>query len=90
MDHLQPKAKCDKCSTTFENVDELARHKQSHPASGSIEEIESEELAEAQRNDNTNDLANLTQTENYRDNFWEVNPDQTPKTAKTIRPIDSV
>ena len=97
MDHLQPKAKCDTCSTTFENVDELGKHKKSHLASGtpnmadaSIEEIESEDLAEEQRNDHANNLVNRILTEDHRDNFWEVNPDQTPKQAKTIRPIDSV
>jgi len=90
MENLQPKAQCDTCSTTFEDIDELARHKLSHATDESTEGVESEDLAEEQRNDHANDLDNQTQTENYRGNFWEVNPDQTPKLAKTIRPIDSV
>jgi hypothetical protein len=90
MENLLPKTQCDTCSTTFEDIDELASHKLSHPTNESTEGVESKDLAEEQRNDHANDLANRTQTENYRGNFWEVNPDQTPKVAKTIRPIDSV
>ncbi len=90
--------KCDTCSTTFRDIDELARHKLLHAASGtpsmvdgSIEEAQSDDLADAQRNDLSNDLSNRAELYNYRDGSeCEVNPNQTPKTAKTIRPIDYV
>jgi len=93
-----PKAKCDTCSTTFGDIDELAIHKLSHGASGtpnmadgSFEEAESEDLSEEQRNDRSNAISNRAELDNYRDDSeCEVNPDQTPKQTKTIRPIDYV
>jgi len=115
----------DKRSTSFEDVDELERHKQSHDAEtkegavvgsgtgsqrqgvslldsqtaktptaadGSTEEARSErEIAEGQRNDLTNALANRETLYDHRDNSeWEVNPNQTPKQTKAIRPINYV
>jgi len=118
--------RCDRCTTCFKDVDELARHKQSHETSktddeatrsynstnhglqesqddnqraptinvaeGSNEEDRTQEgVVQGQRNDLTNDLANRATIDNYRDgNEWDVNPDQTPKQAKTIRPIPYV
>jgi len=47
------------------------------------------EVAEGQRNDRTNALANRATLYNHRDNSeWEVNPDQTPKREKGIRPLE--
>jgi len=93
-----PKAKCDTCSATFGDIDELTIHRMSHGESetssitdGSFEEAESEDLSEAQRNDRSNAISNRAELDNYRDDSeMEVNPDQTPKQTKTIRPIDYV
>jgi len=59
---------------------------------GSNEEAQAgRDVVEGQRNDRTNDLANRANIGNYRDDAeWEVNPNQTPKQAKTIRPIPYV
>lgn len=61
-------------------------------ADESTEEARAErDVVEGQRSDQTNDLANRANIGNYRDDSeWEVNPDQTPKPAKTIRPIPYV
>ena len=49
------------------------------------------ELAEGQRNDRTNALANRATLYNHRDNSeCEVNPDQTPRRGRTIRPGEHV
>jgi hypothetical protein len=120
--------KCDKCSTGFKEVGELAKHKLSHetgrmeddvtqsdsphignhrPREGlsdilapappirldeSNEEARSErELIEGQRSDRANAQSNRAEIYNYRDESeWEVNPNQTPKQANTIRPIPYV
>jgi hypothetical protein len=43
---------------------------------------------ESQRNDRANAQSNRTNVYDYRDDTqWQVNPDQTPKPTKTIRPI---
>jgi hypothetical protein len=129
LEHLPPEGvQCDRCATGFKDQDELARHKQSHEASGtedagarsdnpdarnqglqgsqednqkattagiadgSNEEARAErDVVEGQLNDRTNDLSNRANIDDYRDDAeWEVNPDQTPKQAKTIRPIPYV
>ena len=98
MEDLQPKVQCDNCSISFENIDVLARQKMSHLVSvtpgmsdGLLEEAESEDLAEVQQNDRSNDLANRTKLDNNReDSEWQVSPNQTLKTAKSIQPIGSV
>lgn len=129
MEQLPPvEMQCDRCTTRFKDIDELARHKESHEASraedeaahsdnpdardqgliesqgdnqratttnvanGSNEEARAErDVVEGQRNDRTNDLSNRSNIDDYRDDAeWEVNPDQTPKQAKTIRPIPHV
>jgi hypothetical protein len=129
MEHLPSEGiQCDSCATGFKDLDELARHKQSHDAriaeqeasrsddpdsgslglqesqddnqrettadvtNGSNEEARAERaVVEGQRNDRTNDLANRADAGNYRDdNECEVNPDQTSKQTKTIRPIPYV
>jgi hypothetical protein len=49
------------------------------------------DLAEGQRNDHTNALGNRATLYNHMDDSeLEVNPDQTPKQAKTIQPIEYV
>ena len=129
MEHLPPEGiRCDRCSTGFKDVEELARHNQTHETGtvedvlvrpdglhagngtprqglkdilgpvpsirldGSEEDARSErDLTEAQRNDLANAEANRAVADDYReDSEFEVNPDQTPERAKTIRPIDSV
>jgi hypothetical protein len=129
MEHLPLEGiQCDECATGFKDLDELAKHKQSHGASvaeheasrsdnpdagnrglqegqidnqrattadvaeGSNEEARAERaVVEGQRNDRTNDLANRADAGNYRDdNECQINPDQTPKQTKTIRPIPYV
>jgi hypothetical protein len=63
-----------------------------NPSDESTEETETgREVAEEQGNDRANAEANRARLDSYRDDSeWEVNPDQTPKPAKTIRPIDYV
>jgi hypothetical protein len=59
---------------------------------GSTEEVRSQrDLVEAQQNDRANAQSNRTNVYDYRDDTqWQVNPNQTPKPTKTIRPIPSV
>jgi hypothetical protein len=59
---------------------------------GPMEEARDErDLVEGERNDLTNALANRATLYDHRDNSeWEVNPDQTPKPAKTIQPTEYV
>jgi hypothetical protein len=129
MEHLPPDGiRCDRCSTGFKDVEELARHNQTHET-GSVEDIvarpdglhagngtprqglkdilgpvpsirldgseedarSERDLTEAQRNDRANAEANRAVADDDReDSEFEVNPDQTPEGAKTIRPMDSV
>jgi hypothetical protein len=75
-----------------ESQDDNQRATTANVTDGSNEEARARrDVVEGQRNDRTNDLANRANIDDYRDNAeWEVNPNQTPKQAKTIRPIPSV
>jgi len=48
------------------------------------------ELAEGQRNDRTNALADRAVAQPSDNSELEVNPDQTPKQEKAIRPVEHV
>jgi hypothetical protein len=76
----------------LQSQDDNQRATAANVADGSDKEAQAErDVVEGQRNDRTNDLANRANIGNYRDDAeWEVNPDQTPKQAKTIRPIPYV
>ena len=58
----------------------------------SSEDARSErDVTEGERNDLSNEESNRSEPPDFRgDTEWQVNPDQTPRQTKTVRPIDSV
>ena len=92
MEHLPPEGlRCDRCSTGFSDVGELAKHRQSHETEG-MDDLGTRpdglHLADQRPREGLKDIMSPMPSIRLDDSDEEAR--STPKQTKAIRPIDSL